>query len=294
MKIRSLMPPAKRDDLRLIDARSQCPKRAISKRPPCAGLPSAESKREEDRQRLAAAKRLLKANHPLLDDELLRGLIKTLRYRGDEVTLGSAYRFREIHINVTGAILRLLRDIPKKKYPAYSATILSRKWLVKPADLTVATVLRIIKEFRRNFRRGGTRIKGHLIARLDGGFDYCKGVFVLHFHAICTGEMASFLRRRVAKKPAYRGNNYIIQPVRVEKLVNDAYKVSYISKDHWVKEWNNGKLGEERERFSGGRIKEPYSTLYLSVLDAIPLSEIYVLVNVRIKNGSFVDNLDRK
>lgn len=293
LRLETLRPPEEGFDLRFLKPRSADRLRLSGAKPRSTCLPSAKRHRIEDRLRLERARKLLKRNHPSVDSELLAGLIRTLsRGDGEQRKAGSASDSRWIQVRLTGAILRLLSELAPKGYRAYAATVMSLKWVLKPVELTVDRVLSILREFEENFRRKEARgLKGHLIGRLDGEFDVDNELFVLHFHCVCTGEMAPFLRARVAKKPAYRGNDYIVRPVLVRSLDNPAYRVSYISKTHFVKGTNNGLRGADRVRYSGGRVPEPYGSHYLSVLNAIPLSKLYVFINVAIRDGVLVDNL---
>lgn len=293
LRLESLRPPEKEFDLRVLKPRSTAPLRLRGAKRHSTSLPSVKHHRIENELRLKRAKRLLRRSYPSVDSELVAGLIRTLsRGAPDGVRAGSATDMRWIQVRLTGAILRLLSELKPKGYSAYFATVLSMKWVLRPEDLTEAKVLRILREFEGNFRRHEAKsVKGHLIAKLDGEYDVDNQLFILHFHAICTGEMASFIRKRVAKKPAYRGNNYIVRPILIKNLDNPAYQVSYISKNHWVKGTNNGLRGDDRKRYSVGRIPEPYATQYLSVLNAIPLSKLYVFINVAIRDGVLVDNL---
>lgn len=298
MKLRldTLRPPEEAFDIRILKPRSADPLRLSGAKPPSTCLPSAKQHRKEDRLRLERARKLLKRNDSLVDTELLERLIRTLSGgAGERRSAASAADFRWVQVRITGAILRLLSELGPRGYSAYAATVMSKKWVLKPEELTTGRVLSILREFEENFRRQEAQgLKGHLIAKLDGEFDVDNELFVLHFHCICTGEMACFLRGRLAKKPAYRGNDYIVRPVFVSTLGNPAYQVSYISKSHWVKGTNNGLRGADRVRHSGGRIPEPFATHYLSVLNAIPLSKLYVLINVAVKGGVIVDNVSIK
>lgn len=293
LRLESLRPPEKEFDLRVLKPRSADPLRLRGVKRPSTSLPSAKRHRIENELRLERAIRLLKRSYPSVDSELLAGLIRTLsRGEAEQIKAGSASDLRWIQVRLTGAILRLLSELEPKGYSAYAATVMSTKWVLRPGELTVARVHGILREFEENFRRKEAQgLNGHLIAKLDGEFDVANKLFVLHFHIICTGEMAGFLRSRVAKKPAYRGDDYIVRPVLVRALKNAPYQVSYISKNHWVKGTNNGLRGKDRVRYSGGRIPEPYATQYLSVLNAIPLSKLYVFINVAIRDGVLVDNL---
>lgn len=293
LRLESLRPPEEEFDLRILKPRSADRLRLSGAKLPSTCLPSAKRHRMEDKLRLERARKLLQRNHPSIDSELLSGLIRTLsRGEAEQIKAGSASDLRWVQVRLTGAVLRLLSELPPKGYSAYAATVMSTKWVLKPGELTVARVHSILREFEENFRREEAQgLDGHLVAKLDGEFDVANKLFVLHFHMICTGEMAGFLRSRVAKKPAYRGGDYIVRPVLVRDLKNAPYQVSYISKNHWVKGTNNGLRGKDRVRYSGGRIPEPYATQYLSVLNAIPLSKLYVFINVAIRDGALVDNL---
>lgn len=296
LRLAALRAPEEEFDLRVLKPRSADPLRLSGAKPRSTCLPSAKRHRIEDRLRLERARKLLKRNHPGVDGELLAGLISTLsRGQYDCAKAGSAAAFRKTQIHLTGAILRLLSELEPEGYSAHAATVMSTKWIVKAEELSVARVLSILREFEENFRRKDARgINGHLVGKLDGEFDVENESFILHFHCICTGEMADFLRDRVAKKPAYRGNDYIVRPVLVKPLKNPPYRVSYISKNHWVKGTNNGLRGADRVRYSGGRVPEPFGSHYLSVLNAIPLSKLYVFINVAIRDGVLIDNLSLK
>ena len=127
-----------------------------------------------------------------------------------------------------------------------------------------------------------------------------RGVFRVHVHGIATGEMIRFvdqLRKRDDLNPALDEDIGLEKnPPRLvlngkRKPLNDLPSaISYQFKAYWPSRWIGPvkDSGKTKRRRLGGRIPEPFHTQLLLWFDRHQLSDITLLMNVRVGKQGFV------
>lgn len=258
-------------------------------RPVHSGFPTREALLAEDRKRLRLARRLLRERHPAINRKQVRALIATLKPNGAKgrMRYGSARAYKRLQVRVIGALLKLMAEQSQTEFRFF--TLLKRAWIIPESELTVERVRSVVRSFRQLFQRADTRgLRGYLFARLDGAFDTGGKVWILHFHGICTGEIANFIDGVLRERAPFAGDDYIVYPVQIEPIREAVSAASYVNKHYWDCLFNNGLRGNERKRMPQGRVKEPYSTIYLSVLNQLPVGELYCVKNIDISDGYLV------
>ncbi|QYE35245.1 hypothetical protein KZX46_04385 [Polymorphobacter sp. PAMC 29334] len=216
--------------------------------------------------------------------------------RGDwPETLASARFQRDLRERVGGAIWE---HVDKTTCRVATCTVIPRGCNLSPEELAVFNAKKLLASFRTALNRCGARgADGWAIVVLHGEFDPGKCRFQIHLHGVVVGGMIDVVdclgsRRRYASSRAHeQPDDGVYQRVRVSRkpLTNLPSPITYILQPFWPSRWSgdtgDGVINRQRTKH---RIPEPYHTQYLLWLDQWSLSEISLLMKLRVQSGSLI------
>ena len=204
-------------------------------------------------------------------------------------TLASHRYFRDLRIRFTGAMLQLVDSVGVEN--------VVRVDIIKPGlerdleGLMAEHPARAMNEMRTDFIRAGmSNCDGFLLGAYHNEFDPLYQGFQGHGHFLVGGEYIPALQKLRGFK-AYQPTERVKRPIRVNKnLTNLPHALSYILKSYWPSRpmlplGSGGRLKRPR---SGQRLPEPYHTQVLMWFDQFDLSDLCLLMGVRLGRDGFV------
>ena len=192
-------------------------------------------------------------------------------------TLASAVAMRIIRVELIGALIDALADLPDEKL--CTVTAVKPAWVFTPDKLAIVSAHQIKHAFKEDLRRAGAdTTDGPFVGFLHGEYEPTSGVFVLHFHCVTTRKKAALVVRRLRKlKRTYRPGGVVKRPIRISKMDNRVGQLTYLLKRFWPSRPIITIDGKERRCRRPMRVPEPYSSVYLLWLDQQSLIELTVM-----------------
>ncbi|MCW1383927.1 hypothetical protein OLX02_13975 [Novosphingobium sp. KCTC 2891] len=219
--------------------------------------------------------------------------------QGDEVraTLASATYMRELRINISGAIWRLIEESEGSKVAAF--TIIPPAWeysedIIFDSDNIRGEVL--LKNLRFTLDSlGAAQAKGWIIAFIHGEHEPVSGVFRLHVHGFACGEMIDVVDR-LRQTSTYKASrwksdgalNPVYRRVHITRkpLTDLPRAVTYALQSYWPARAllisEDGKRIRARRKT---RIKEPYHSYALAYLHLHRIEDLTLMMGLRVTKG---------
>jgi hypothetical protein len=190
------------------------------------------------------------------------------------------FRFR-----VIGALWKLIEEGPWDPTELVFFTVRPEEWEVTPEELKRITAKQLMGQFRTRLNREDAgEADGFLIAFLHGEFEPTSGSYILHIHGFAAGGMVDVLERLRSWLPDGRLNR-TRQP-----LTDIPYPLGYPFKSFWPCK-RIGPVGDDgaiKRTRSGSRIPEPYHSQSLIWLHRQKLSDLGLLMGLRVSRDGFV------
>ncbi|MDB5714182.1 MAG: hypothetical protein JWO15_1579 [Sphingomonadales bacterium] len=233
-------------------------------------------------------------NESLLQQETIDLAKRLLRNsRGDTLsaTLASASYVREPRIKVAGAVWKLHEDNPD--VPVATVTLIPRGLKVPSSKLLKVDPRIICNAVKSDLNRaGGKEADGWFIGFIHGENDPGTDTDVPHMHGMVGGGMIDVVDR-LRHQPKYashrpKGSDVgepLCQRVRISRgpLTNLPDPITYILQSYWPARWSGdvggGSVKRTRRKH---RIPEPHHTEVLLWLDQWKLSDLCILVGLRV------------
>ncbi len=249
-------------------------------------------KREEDNLRAKSLR--ADSTHPLIDPTTALDLADRLGgpVSGCVGCLASSRYMRKLRIKIIGNLWRLVDEQVWPLNEVSAFTILPEGWAFTPETLHQADPKKLLERFRSQLRRQSWGPEnGSLIAGIDGEFEPESGVYQFHLHGFATRDMVSIVDSLRAL-PAYRPRHNVASPVRIGRktLEKLPYPLGYPFKSYWPSR-RIGAVGDDgviKRQRGHHRIPEPYQSQVLLWLDRWSVSDMVLLMNMRVGPDGFV------
>jgi hypothetical protein len=210
-------------------------------------------------------------------------------------TLASARYIRDQRDRVGGAVWALADNAIG---PVATFTVIPPGWSLSPYELAAANPKKMMATFRSDLNRSGAAgADGWAITLVHGEFDPGRVHYQLHLHGVAVGGMIDVVRA-LSDRPKYassrlgeRPDDGVFQRIRVSRkpLTNLPSPLTYILQPFWPSRWSgdtgDGVINRQRTKH---RIPEPYHTQYLLWLDQWALSDIALLMKLRVQSGRLI------
>lgn len=259
-----------------------------------------ENSADEDRTRVRSLRRN-SGQGELFRAASAKRLARKLNRHRRPRSLASSRWMRRMRRRVVGALWKLVREGPWD--PAVGTqvatfTLVPRVWEFDAPGLNSADPSAMLAWLRTELNRcGASAADGWLVAFIHGEWEPNKGVYRLHVHGVAAGGMIAVVdglrcRPHFAAPRRDQPADVVEYRVRLSRqpLNHLPHALSYQLKAYWPERWI-GPVGEhgivKRER-CGRRISEPYHSQVLLWLDQWRLSDISLLMKVRVGRQGFV------
>lgn len=210
----------------------------------------------------------------------------------DRRTLASSRYMRRFRLRLIGALWPLVADGPWTPGEVSSFTAIPRGWSFTPGTLETADPRKLLARLRSQLNRAGAKdADGFLIAHLHGEFEPQSRIYQLHVHGIAAGGMIAAIDR-LRTTPSYTSDGLVRGRMHISRkpLKDIPYPLGYPFKSYWPCR-RIGRVGREgliKRQRGHHRIPEPYHSQVLLWLDRWSVSDLTLLMNLRVGRDGFV------
>lgn len=255
--------------------------------------------RKEDQKRVTLLR--TSAENTLAPDE--REALQRLAHRLERpanasripMTLASSRYLRQHRRRFILAATRLITATRER---VTTVTLIPRAWELSAGDLALADPRALLERLRLGLHRAGAdQASGFFIGFIDGEYEPNRAVYVLHVHAIVSGEMIKVVER-LRQTRAFRSTdkNYVESGETVrfrvrfarKPLTNVPYVVGYQLKSYWLAHAATlGPSGWLVRNGKGERLPLAQHSEVLLWQNRWTLGDISLLVHVRVGRNGF-------
>jgi hypothetical protein len=212
-------------------------------------------------------------------------------------TLASSVYMRGVRIKTCGALWQLIKSCRRLRVRA--VTIIPKTWEFTPDELMEVDPRKLMKALLAAlYSRGAGDANGWFIASIHGEYDPIGGVYRLHVHCFAYGEMVKVINR-LRCLPNYRTRMYLadgrLSPVyRRIRMTQKRLRflpriITYLMQSYWPSRALI--ISDDGERMRGRwkrRIPEPYHSQVLLWLDRWQISDLTLMIGLRVTQAGLI------
>lgn len=204
----------------------------------------------------------------------------------------SSRYMRKFRIQIIGHLWQLIEDERWQPDQVTAFTLLPLGWEFTPETLDQADPKKLLDRLRGQLKRAGSGdADGFLIASIHGEFEPEERIYRLHVHGFAAGGMIGVLDDLRAL-PAYRPRPSVTAPMQIRRkpLEGLPYPLGYPFKSYWPcrRIGPVGDTGTVKRQRGHHRIPEPYHSQVLLWLDRWSVSDLTLLMHLRVGRDGFV------
>lgn len=224
----------------------------------------------------------------------LKFLRDTLAYDPDEGpphSRASALYMRGFKQRVAGELIRLRRE---ERPDMQTLTLLPVGWELAPELLSPYEFLRRIKRIKNYLERPEFRkATGFFFGALDLEYRERRDLVDPHIHAAVSGDYVEIIKEKWKSKAAFQPRHSSAKPIQFNTIREPAAALTYPLKNALT--YRDSIVGKGQNLTDGRKtfhMPEPVSSLILSTLNNMRVTDTFILSGCRVEGGRLVVTKD--